>query len=73
MKFRFDVFDFYFARFQPRSEPVQLESIKFCLDLVKGHQPAGMKAGAKWQVQGLVPAAKQALQRLLAMRAAPQA
>ena len=43
MKFRFDVFDFYFARFQPRSEPVQLESIKFCLDLVKGHQPAGTK------------------------------
>ena len=41
--------------------------------LAKGHQPAGTKAGAHGQVQGLSQVAKDALAVALGMPAAPQA
>ena len=44
-----------------------------CVDLIKGHQPAGKKAGVQGQTQGLSQAAKDALARALGMAAAPQA
>ena len=43
------------------------------IDLIKGHQPAGTKAGVQGQAQGLSQAAKDALARALGMAAAPQA
>ena len=44
------------------------------LDLIKGHQPAGKKAEANGQAQGLSPEAKLALEGILHARpAAPQA
>ena len=43
------------------------------IDLIKGHQPAGTKAGVQGQAQGLSQAAKGALARALGMPAAPQA
>ena len=41
--------------------------------LAKGRQPAGKKAGAQGQAQGLSQVAKDALARALGMPAAPQA
>ena len=43
------------------------------IDLTKGHQPAGKKAGVQGQTQGLSQGAKDALARALGMPAAPQA
>ena len=43
------------------------------VDLIKGHQPAGKKAGVQGQTQGLSQAAKDALAIALGMAAAPQA
>ena len=45
-----------------------------CLDLIKGHQPAGTKVGANGQTQGLSPEARLAPEGILHARpAAPQA
>ena len=53
-----------------KSSPSDLQG---CVDLIKGHQPAGKKAGAQGQAQGLSQVAKDALARALGMPAAPQA
>ena len=44
-----------------------------CIDLIKGHQPAGAKTGVQRQVQGLTPVAKEALSRFLGIQTAAQA
>ena len=43
------------------------------IHLIKGHQPAGTKAGVKGQAQGASQVAKGTLARALGMPAAPQA
>ena len=74
----------YFTKHHPPSHhikvrPVYLKEkssprdLQGCIDLIKGHQPAGTKAGAQRQAQGLTPAAKEALARFLGSHAAAQA
>ena len=57
------------SAFSAPSEASQAISIY----LIKGHQPAGSKAGVQRRAQGLTPAAKESLARLLAIPAAAQA
>ena len=58
------------AYLKEKSSPSDLQG---CADLIKGHQPAGKKAGVQGQAQGLSMGAKDALARALGMAAAPQA
>ena len=44
-----------------------------CIDLAKGHQPAGKRIGSQGQAQGLSQEAKDAMARILARAAAAQA
>lgn len=59
------------AHLKEQSSPGDLQG---CLELIKGHQPAGTKVGANGQTQGLSPEARLALEGILRARpAAPQA
>ena len=51
----------------------QVPAARGSVDLIKGHQHAGKKAGVQGQAQGLSQAAKDALARALGVAAAPQA
>ena len=57
----------------PSGQAFNIASSGRAIELIKGRQPAGTKAGVKGQAQGLSQVAKDALARALGMPAAPQA